>query len=254
MKKKRKLNWNDIVFEFKNKEYGAFFLREIYRKDISIAAGISLLILLLLIGPPFIMAKLNKKNNSFSYAPPPVSFFDANTADIPPPPPPPPPTPIDDIRKQIKIKIIIVDTLPTEIELETNDQIKDNEEFRKVIEDIVVPVENKIIEPPAEIPTWVPEMPVFPGGDDAMLKYIKENFKYPLISKENNMDGKVYVCFVVNENGKVVQVEILRGIDKYIDKEAIRVVESLPTWSPGKQNGVPVKVKLIIPINLQLTY
>lgn len=255
MKTKLNLSWNDIVFEFKNKDYGAFFLRSIYKKDISIAAGISLLILLLLVGPPFIMAKLNKDNNSKIYNSTTAVLMSIKNKDVvlPPPPPPPPPPPAD-IKEQAKFRApIVVDSAKVDIELLTNDQMIDSTTIRKVIEGVIVPVVNTVIDPPMEIPTIVQEMPVFPGGEDAMMKFIKENFKYPTISKENDMDGMLYVSFVVDENGKVVQVEIKRGIDQYIDKEAIRVIKSFPDWSPGRQNGQAVKVKQIIPINLTLT-
>ncbi len=98
----------------------------------------------------------------------------------------------------------------------------------------------------------VEKMPEFPGGDLELRKYIAQNVKYPNIARENDIQGKVYVRFVVTEKGTVENVQIARGVDPLLDKEAIRVVESLPKWSPGEQGGKKVKVWYTVPINFQL--
>jgi protein TonB len=98
----------------------------------------------------------------------------------------------------------------------------------------------------------VEKMPEFPGGDPELRKYIAQNIKYPNIARENDIQGKVYVRFVVTEKGTVENVQIARGVDPLLDQEAIRVVESLPTWKPGEQGGKKVKVWYTVPINFQL--
>jgi periplasmic protein TonB len=98
----------------------------------------------------------------------------------------------------------------------------------------------------------VENMPIFPGGDLELRKYINQNVVYPEIAKENGIQGKVFVQFVVNQKGEVEQVKIARGIDPSLDKEAIRVIQSLPKWTPGSQRGKPVKVSYTVPINFQL--
>jgi protein TonB len=98
----------------------------------------------------------------------------------------------------------------------------------------------------------VEKMPEFPGGDLELRKYIAQNIKYPNIARENDIQGKVYVRFVVTETGSVENVQIARGVDPLLDKEAIRVVESLPKWKPGEQGGKKVKVWYTVPINFQL--
>ncbi len=98
----------------------------------------------------------------------------------------------------------------------------------------------------------VEKMPEFPGGDLELRKYIAQNIKYPNIARENDIQGKVYVRFVVTEKGTVENVQIARGVDPLLDQEAIRVVESLPTWKPGEQGGKKVKVWYTVPINFQL--
>ncbi|MCQ2973719.1 MAG: TonB family protein [Bacteroidales bacterium] len=98
----------------------------------------------------------------------------------------------------------------------------------------------------------VEDMPEFKGGDKALMKYIAEHVVYPEIAKENDIQGKVFVKFVINEKGKVTNVQLLRGVDPLLDKEAIKVIESLPDWKPGRQSGKNVKVSMQVPINFQL--
>jgi periplasmic protein TonB len=98
----------------------------------------------------------------------------------------------------------------------------------------------------------VPHKPLFPGGDAAMLKFFADNMRYPALAKELNISGKVYVYFVVGTDGKVCDVGIVKSLDPEIDKEAIRVVSMLPTWTPGRRGEKPVPVSFIIPINFKL--
>jgi len=98
----------------------------------------------------------------------------------------------------------------------------------------------------------VEEMPEFPGGDLALRKYIANNVKYPEVAVENGIKGKVYVTFVVSKDGSVANVKIARGVDPSLDKEALRVVSSLPKWKPGKQRGEYVNVSYTVPINFAL--
>jgi protein TonB len=98
----------------------------------------------------------------------------------------------------------------------------------------------------------VEEMPEFPGGRSALGRYIAENVKYPVIAQENRIQGRVFVTFVVNKKGVVQNVEISRGVDPALDKEALRVISSLPNWKPGKQTGKSVNVRFTVPINFRL--
>ena len=98
----------------------------------------------------------------------------------------------------------------------------------------------------------VENMPEFPGGDAGLMKYIQKNVKYPPIAKEYNITGKVYVSFIVDKSGSVTDVKIVRGVDKSLDAEAVRVVKSLPKYKPGKQRGKAVRVMFTIPINFTL--
>ena len=95
-------------------------------------------------------------------------------------------------------------------------------------------------------------MPEYPGGIDALMKYLSENIKYPEIAKKESIQGRVFVNFVVEKSGKVNNVNIIRGIGGGCDEEAIRVISSMPDWKPGLENGKPVRVDYNIPIKFAL--
>ncbi len=98
----------------------------------------------------------------------------------------------------------------------------------------------------------VEQMPSFKGGEAEMLKFISNNMKYPASAKENGIQGRVTVRFVITSAGKITDVQIIRGIDPACDKEAIRIVKSMPDWEPGKQNGKAVSVYYTLPIKFSL--
>jgi len=96
------------------------------------------------------------------------------------------------------------------------------------------------------------EMPVFPGGEEGLVKYLSENIKYPKYSRDHGDTGKVFVTFVINTDGKVIETRILRGVSIEIDNEALRVVNNMPIWKPGMKDGFPVKVQYNLPMNFTL--
>lgn len=99
---------------------------------------------------------------------------------------------------------------------------------------------------------YVEQMPQFPGGDNALHKFISSNLRYPESAIDNGIVGRVFVQFVVNSSGIITSVKVLRGIGGGCDEEAIRVIKSMPKWLPGKQNGSPVRVQFVLPIVFQL--
>jgi periplasmic protein TonB len=251
MEKQTRVNWDEMVFENKNKEYGAFFLRTRYGKYLLRSAIFAFIILILVVGPPFVMAKLNKSNKAM--------IDNSITADLmnikqqeeeaPPPPPPPPPP---ELKQEAKfIAPVVVDTVEEKVEIATTEQLIATNTNDQVVEEVVEET-NQVVEEEAPAFIVVEEMPIFPGGDAAMMKYIADNIKYPQICKENNISGKVFVNFIINEQGKVDKVKVVRGVDPYLDKEAIRVIESLPDWTPGRQRGKAVRVQFTIPISFAL--
>ena len=159
------------------------------------------------------------------------------------PPPPPPKQTITDIIEVVTDKEVVnEDFISTEIDEGSAVEIVE-------IADVDQPVE---VEEEQTVFVIVEDMPEFPGGELALRKYIAENVRYPVMAKENDIQGTVYVRFVVDKDGSVNNVEILRGADPLLDREAIRVVESLPKWKPGKQRGKAVKVSHSVPIKFAL--
>jgi len=135
----------------------------------------------------------------------------------------------------------------------TADQAQTEVTNKEVVE-VVQQVKEEVQEAEAEQTPFVvvEEMPMFPGGDPALLAYIAANTQYPEIAKENNIQGKVIVRFCVTSKGGVNQVSVLKGVDPELDKEAIRVVTTLPPFKPGKQGGKPVPVWYMVPIAFTL--
>ena len=148
----------------------------------------------------------------------------------PPPPPPPPP----------EITAIVEDEVEIENEVEIEETDTDEDEIVEIEED------------DEEFFMVVENMPEFPGGDLGLMKFIQKNVRYPAIAKEYNITGKVYVSFIVDKQGSVTNVKIVRGVDKNLDAEALRVVSLLPKYKPGKQRGKAVRVMFTIPINFTL--
>ncbi len=103
-----------------------------------------------------------------------------------------------------------------------------------------------------EVFSQAEEMPQFPGGEAAMRQYIRTNLQYPKKAKNKNIQGKVYLNFTVSSTGKVKDVKVAQSLDKELDAEAVRIIESMPLWTPGKQNGIPVAVKQYLPIEFKL--
>ncbi len=159
------------------------------------------------------------------------------------PPPPPPPAP-----EIVEILNVVEDNVEVaSVEINTEDN-KD-----KVVA-ISAPVTSAPIEEEEDnvIFQVVEKMPSFPGGDSQLFKFLNENVKYPVIAQENGVQGRVICQFVVNRDGSIVDVEVVRSVDASLDKEAIRVIKSMPKWSPGQQRGKPVRVKYTLPVNFRL--
>ena len=161
--------------------------------------------------------------------------------DITPPPPPPP------VQEVEVLNVVEDEKEVAHVEIQTEDT-KD--------EVIIAPPVEKVEEKEEDeevIFVVVETMPEFPGGQAALFKYLSENVKYPVIAQENGIQGRVICQFVVNKDGAIVDVEVVRsGGDASLDKEAVRVIKSMPKWNPGKQRGKPVRVKYTVPVNFKL--
>ncbi|MCG6187783.1 energy transducer TonB [Maribellus maritimus] len=162
--------------------------------------------------------------------------------EVKPPPPPPP--------QVVEVLNIVDDDVEIEDELEIEDSEADDETIIDVAP-VIETMEEEEEEAP-EIFTIVEEPAEFPGGIKALYNFISKSVKYPVIAQENGIEGTVFVKFVVDEQGNASSAEVLRGVDASLDSEALRVINSLPRFKPGKQRGRPVKVYYHAKINFQL--
>jgi protein TonB len=159
------------------------------------------------------------------------------------PPPPPPP-------KQV-VKINVVDDqIEVEDDISINVEADQNTEIQAYVAPVKVVDEESAEE--TQIFMVVESMPAFPGGEASLYKYLAENIKYPQMAKESGIQGRVFVTFVVERDGSVTDVRVLRGIGGGCDEEAIRVVKNMPRWTPGKQRGKSVRVQYNLPVKFTL--
>jgi len=249
---------NNIVFEGRNQSYGAYELRSNYNRRVTFIVGGMILFSIALLGvkkiidrPKEIKVVENLKVEQIDLTPPPP------TEELPPPPPPPPPPPMVEMVKFTPpvIKDDAVEEEPQKLQDDVKDTqvgVKDQEG-----EQIIAPpsVETGPGEPAApEIFTIVEENAEFPGGLSAMMKYIQQNVQYPAMAREAGISGKCFLKFVVNETGDISNVEVLKGVPGChdCDKEAIRVVKSMPKWKPAKMTGRAVKCYFNLPFSFKI--
>ena len=156
------------------------------------------------------------------------------------------PQPVEQPQQTTQLEIVD-DNVETE-DININAEVEQNE----VIEEYVAPevVEEDVVE--QEIFQIVEEMPAFPGGEAKLMEYVGKNIKYPQIARETGIQGRVFISFVVEPDGSVSNVKLLRGIGGGCDEEAMRVVKSMPKWKPGKQRGKAVRVSYQIPVFFKL--
>jgi protein TonB len=256
---KEKINapaFDDIVFEDRNKEYGAYRLRKRYNRNVTISLLIGILILATAIITPYLNAKAseNKSKRAEKEVQIKMEKLDQPNEQAPPPPPPPPP-PTDVVQQQKYVPPVVVDSIkPEDVkQLMTADQAQTDVKNTEVVEvQQQVKEEVQEAEPEQQPFIVVEEMPEFPGGTVELQKWLMEHTQYPEIAKENNIQGKVIVRFCVTPKGGVSQVSVLKGVDPELDKEAMRVVTTLPPFKPGKQGGKPVPVWYMVPIAFTL--
>jgi protein TonB len=250
---------NSVVFGGRNTDYGAFELRQNYNKRVMYIVIGMFIFSLVLFGFKKIMdrpqdeeVKETLVNTQIDLTPPPP------IEEQPPPPPPPPPPPMVELVKFTPpvIKDDAVEEEPQKLQEEVKDvnvSTVDQEGEKDVV---IVPTENTGPGEAAapEIFTVVEEMPEFPGGPMEMMKYIQKNIQYPAMAREAGISGKCFLKFVVTGDGTISDVQILKGVSgcKDCDKEAMRVVKSMPKWKSGKQNGRAVSVYFNLPINFTI--
>ena len=163
-----------------------------------------------------------------------------------PTPPPPPPPPAPEAPEVIEV---------VETKVETTIDIRTEDDASRVQQETYVPPpppKPKVEEVTEEIFVVVEEQPEFPGGNTAMMKFLSDNIKYPVIAQENGIQGRVITNFVVERDGSITDVQVVRGVDPSLDKEAIRVIQSMPKWKAGRQRGSAVRVRFTLPVVFRL--
>lgn len=271
--------WRDIVFEGKNQEFGAYELRKNsdvrHNKAMIVVVVILALAFLLPLIVNTVLPKAEEKPEDLTEQAM-VNLGDATEDEqqeeeevqerYEEEQPEVLPEEVLNTVKVTELAIVDDDKVNAEDEIKTQDELKetttafgqsdfdkgtdDRNVVREHINEIVVeekkPVEeNKVF-------TAVEQMPQFPGGDAELMKHIQKNLKYPPVAMENNIQGRVVVQFVVTKTGKVGEVKVVRGKDPDLDKEAVRVVKTLPDFIPGKMNGQAVNVWYTLPITFKL--
>ena len=165
------------------------------------------------------------------------------TQETPPPPPPPPPAEVI-----LEVINVVEDNVEVErIEIVTEDRPEDVIVIQRPVERVVVEEEDAHV-----IFEVVETAPSFPGGMTALNQFLSRNIVYPIIAQENGIQGRVILQFVVNTDGSIVDIVVVRGVDPSLDREAIRVVQSMPRWTPGEQRGRKVRVRFTLPVNFRL--
>ena len=176
---------------------------------------------------------------------------------------------VEQVKSSIKFTAPVIkkdSEVKPEDELKTQDQLMEtktaigsfdvkgnddaNGEVLKAKEVIAQPEPPKVEE--TKVFDVVEQMPSFPGGPAALMTYLSQNTKYPVVAQENGVQGRVVVSFVVDRDGSITDVRVVRSVDPSLDKEATRVVKSMPNWIPGKQNGSTVRVKYNVPVSFKL--
>jgi protein TonB len=259
---KNSQSWDDMLFENRNKSYGAYFIRQVYSKNVLIAALLALFTISFGLAYPTIAeffksddevhVKPRLKTTVSLEQPPPIN------PDQPPPPNIPPP-PVKTIIKFLPPKVtekevVEEEKMPTIEEIKKNETGSENVEgtgevvFDEPVQEVVKDEGdgNKIF-------NFVEQSAEFVGGTEALYKWINRNIKYPPSARRMGIEGKVTVKFVIEPDGSISNVDVLKGFDGACDKEAMRVISIMPKWKPGKQGGRAVRQAYVLPVTFKLS-
>ena len=268
--------WSDLLFENRNKEYGAYVLRHqtgnrnlasILAILVFVAAIVSLLVIkneydryvakhtVVVYDQGMVTSNLKNKAPEVKRAEP---IRRENIEEV-----------VEKIKCSIKFTAPVIkkdDEVDPKDEMRTQDEImkskvsisvfdvlngsEDGEVLKAKQMLVTEPVKPKVEE--NKVFEYVEQMPSFPGGTGALMQYLSKNIKYPPFAEENNIQGRVICSFVVERDGSVSDIRIKRSVDPSLDKEAMRVVSAMPKWIPGRQNGQMVRVKYTLPVTFRL--
>jgi len=255
--------WCDLIFDQKYRKYGGYELRTNSSKRHGRALLIAGLLFVLIVSAPLLIKQIfhSRVEKEVSVRVLTDIHIDLPEADnllkeVPPPPAP--------LRNSIKFVVPLVkpdeqvaeEPPPTQKELKEDKMAIGTVNFDKGTDDISAPVattEHTKITEESDIPlTFADQMPQFPGGEREMMRFIKQNLRYPLSAQENRVQGTVILNFVVNREGKIINLKVIKGIGFGCDEESVRVMERMPLWSPGRQRGQTVMVSFTMPIRFVL--
>ena len=264
--------WLDIIFEGKNKDYGAYTLRSDSPKRHSVAFIVvaAAAVLTILSASLINTYNQNKRKEKITDVVQ-MSDISMKNAEVPkeniekryeaPPP--------VELKSTIKFTAPVIkddnkvnennqltsqdELVGAKVEISTTTVIGTDEQFGKNIADLE---KDKLVvgekAPDEEVHIVVEQPPSFPGGDAALMEYLNNNISYPAIAVDMNIQGKVTCSFVVGKDGSIQDVRVERSVDGSLDKEAVRVIKSMPRWIPGRQGGNAVKVKYYLPVSFRL--
>ena len=267
-------DWTEMVFEGRNKEYGAYRLRKNAGKR-NLYSLITIFIAALAIWGGISLVKFVESRTK--------SVAQTSVAEISALNQPKkkaevkqqkkvkleqPEKVVERVKSSVKFTAPVIkkdDEVKPEDELKTQDELMNtktaigaldvkgnddaNGEVLKLKEAVAQPEPKPEVEKVFDV---VEQMPSFPGGPSALMEWLSNNVKYPVVAKENGVQGRVVVSFVVERDGSITDVKVVRGVDPSLDKEASRVVRAMPRWIPGKQNGSAVRVKYNVPVAFRL--
>ena len=244
--------WCDLIFNGKNKAYGAYKMREDSPKRHNIAMLFVVVVALIGFSIPALIKLATPKQKEVM----------TEVKKVEPVAPPPPA-----LKSSIKFTAPVI---KKDEEVHEDDEIKSQQELTETkvtisiadvkgndeangkdiadLKQVVTQAEPE----PEKIFDMVEQMPTFPGGNAELMSFLAKNIKYPTIAQEYGTQGRVIVQFVVEKDGSIADARVARGVDPYLDKEALRVIKSMPHWIPGKQNGKPVRVKYTVPVMFKL--
>lgn len=267
-------DWTEMVFEGRNKEYGAYRLRKNAGKR-NLYSLITIFIAALAIWGGISLVKFVESRTK-SVAQTSVAELSAlnqpkKKAEVKQPQKvklEQPEKVVERVKSSVKFTAPVIkkdDQVKPEDELKTQEELMNtktaigaldvkgnddaNGEVLKLKEAVAQPEPKPEVEKVFDV---VEQMPSFPGGPSALMEWLSNNVKYPVVAQENGVQGRVVVSFVVERDGSITDVKVVRGVDPSLDKEASRVVRAMPRWIPGKQNGSAVRVKYNVPVAFRL--
>jgi protein TonB len=260
---------DDIVFEHRNREYGAYVIRKVYTKHVVRGLIIAIAAFIFFLSLPVISKYLFPEEEIVKDE----QIVDVNTLAEPPPidkttPPPPPPPPAEPppppVQKTIKFTppVIKRDEEVKKDEMPPVEELKEAQVSTKTVEGNTTAPDlsglegkgNAAVDEVVEdkVFTFVEQQPVFPGGELEMQKFLANNIRYPSVAQRNGLEGLVVLSFVVDQTGGISEIQVLKKLGGGTDEEAQRVVKMMPKWTPGKQNGRAVKVRYTLPVRFTI--